>query len=88
MEFINLKKQYKSLKNQIDKGIHDVLDHGQYIMGPEIPILEKNLTKFVNTKHSITCSSGTDAVRFDYIRSNRRSSVQMKVRRDRPARRS
>ena len=36
MEFIALKAQYKAYKSNIDKAIHDVLDHGQFIMGPEV----------------------------------------------------
>ena len=62
MDFIDLKTQYRELKEQIDNGIHKVLDHGQYIMGPEISELENNLSKFINVKHSISCSSGTDAL--------------------------
>ena len=62
MDFIDLKTQYSNLKEQIDQGIHNVLNHGQYIMGPEILILEEKLSKYVNTKHAITCSSGTDAL--------------------------
>ena len=62
MDFIDLKKQYKNLKKEINAGIQEVLDHGQYIMGPEISILEKRLSEFVDTKHCITCASGTDAL--------------------------
>ena len=62
MDFIDLKTQYRQLKKQIDNGIQEVLDHGQYIMGPEISQLENNLSEFVNIKHAITCSSGTDAL--------------------------
>ena len=62
MDFIDLKTQYRYLKKEIDIGIQTVLNHGQYIMGPEISILEKKLSKFVDTKHCITCSSGTDAL--------------------------
>ena len=62
MDFIDLKTQYKNLKKEIDAGIESVLNHGQYIMGPEISILEKELSEFVNVKHCITCSSGTDAL--------------------------
>ena len=62
MDFIDLKTQYKNLKEEIDTQIQEVLDHGQYIMGPEISILEENLSKFSGTKHCISCSSGTDAL--------------------------
>jgi UDP-2-acetamido-2-deoxy-ribo-hexuluronate aminotransferase len=60
--FIDLKSQYKALKNQIDERIHRVLDHGQYIMGPEIKECEDALKKFLGVKHAFTCSNGTDAL--------------------------
>lgn len=59
MEFIDLKKQYQLYKKEIDAAIHKVLDHGQYIMGPEIQELEQLLADFVGVKHCITASSGT-----------------------------
>ena len=62
MDFIDLKTQYNNLKEEIDNGIQDVLNHGQYIMGPEISKLESDLSEFTNVKHSISCSSGTDAL--------------------------
>tara|TARA_Y100001970_G_C14202393_1_gene841887 strand:+ start:78 stop:1184 length:1107 start_codon:yes stop_codon:yes gene_type:complete len=62
MDFIDLKTQYKKLKKEIDTGIEGVLNHGQYIMGPEISVLEKKLSQFVNAKYCLTCSSGTDAL--------------------------
>ena len=62
MEFIDLKRQYSDLKEKIDSGIHDVLNHGKYIMGPEVFTLEQNLSEFTNSKHVVSCSSGTDAL--------------------------
>lgn len=62
MEFINLKEQYRFLKEEIDSRIHRVLDHGQYIMGPEVAELEKKLADFTQSKHCITCASGTEAL--------------------------
>ncbi len=62
MQFIDLKSQYALLKEQIDANIHKVLDHGQYVMGPEILALESQLAKYTGTKHCISCSSGTDAL--------------------------
>lgn len=59
--FIDLKTQYQTLKSEIDHQIQRVLDHGQFIMGPEVVELEKGLTEFTGAKHAITCSSGTDA---------------------------
>ena len=43
MQFIDLEAQYKYLKEKIDARIHKVLDHGQYIMGPEVTDLEEKL---------------------------------------------
>ncbi|MCS6237831.1 DegT/DnrJ/EryC1/StrS family aminotransferase [Shewanella baltica] len=62
MQFIDLKSQYASLKDKIDKNIHNVLDHGQYVMGPEVYELEKKLAEYTNAKHCISCSSGSDAL--------------------------
>ena len=59
MQFIDLKTQYKLLKSEIDAGIHAVLEHGQFIMGPEIAQLEAALAMYVGVKHCITVSSGT-----------------------------
>jgi UDP-2-acetamido-2-deoxy-ribo-hexuluronate aminotransferase len=62
MQFIDLKSQYASLKDKIDKNIHNVLDHGQYVMGPEVYELEKKLAEYTKAKHCISCSSGSDAL--------------------------
>lgn len=62
MQFIDLEAQYKNLKEQIDARIHKVLDHGEYIMGPEVFELEEKLAKYVDVKHCITCANGTDAL--------------------------
>ncbi|CEK10907.1 DegT/DnrJ/EryC1/StrS family aminotransferase [Legionella hackeliae] len=62
MQFIDLKKQYKLIETDILRGIQAVLEHGQYIMGPEIAKLEEQLAKFLGVKHAIVNSSGTDAL--------------------------
>lgn len=62
MEFIDLKKQYQLYQQEIDAAIRKVLDHGQYIMGPEIQELEQLLADFVGVKHCITASSGTSTL--------------------------
>tara|TARA_B110000196_G_C21141784_1_gene664233 strand:+ start:623 stop:1687 length:1065 start_codon:yes stop_codon:yes gene_type:complete len=62
MQFIDLAAQYKHLKTKIDKRIQDVLDHGKYIMGPEVQELEEKLADYVGVKHAITCANGTDAL--------------------------
>lgn len=62
MQFIDLKKQYKLIENEILQSIQTVLEHGQYIMGPEIAKLENRLAEFIGVKHVIVNSSGTDAL--------------------------
>jgi dTDP-4-amino-4,6-dideoxygalactose transaminase len=62
MQFIDLAAQYQHLKTRIDKRIQNVLDHGQYIMGPEVEELEEKLAEYVGVKHAITCANGTDAL--------------------------
>ena len=62
MNFIDLKAQQDTIRGKIDARIKTVLDHGQYIMGPEIAELEKRLCAFTGAKHCLTCSSGTDAL--------------------------
>ena len=62
MEFIDLKSQYQRLKVQIDAGIQRVLDHGQYILGPEVDELEERLAAYTGAKHCITVANGTDAL--------------------------
>lgn len=60
--FIDLKSQYQALKPQIQERINRVLDHGQYIMGPEVSELEVKLAAFTGAKHCITVASGTEAL--------------------------
>ena len=62
MQFIDLQAQYQHLKTKIDKRIQDVLNHGHYIMGPEVKELEQKLAEYVGVKHCITCANGTDAL--------------------------
>ncbi|PXW93546.1 UDP-2-acetamido-2-deoxy-ribo-hexuluronate aminotransferase [Sphaerotilus hippei] len=62
MQFIDLKVQYAALKTDIDAAIQRVLDHGQYIMGPEVRQLEAVLAERVGARHCVTVSSGTEAL--------------------------
>ncbi len=62
MQFIDLKKQYQLIEHELLISIRNVLEHGQYIMGPEIATLENVLAEFLNIKHAVVCSSGTDAL--------------------------
>ncbi|HTN66974.1 MAG TPA: DegT/DnrJ/EryC1/StrS family aminotransferase [Burkholderiaceae bacterium] len=62
MPFMDLKSQYEALKPQIQERITRVLEHGQYIMGPEVFELEEKLAEYVGVKHCISVSSGTDTL--------------------------
>lgn len=62
IEFIDLKAQYADLKEIINARIQRVLDHGQYIMGPEVRELETQLEAYTGAKHCITVASGTEAL--------------------------
>ena len=60
--FIDLQSQYRALKDEIGTRMQRVLDHGQYIMGPEVAELEAQLAARTGAKHCITVSSGTEAL--------------------------
>ena len=62
MQFIDLAAQQLRIRDKIETRIRKVLDHGQYIMGPEVRELEEKLAGFVGINHCISCSSGTDAL--------------------------
>ena len=62
MQFIDLKKQYETIRPSIQQRINAVLQHGQFIMGPEIKELEQQLASYVGCEYCVSCSSGTDAL--------------------------
>jgi UDP-2-acetamido-2-deoxy-ribo-hexuluronate aminotransferase len=62
IEFIDLKAQYAALRDDIAVRMQKVLDHGQYIMGPEVKELEAALVAHTGAKHCITVASGTEAL--------------------------
>lgn len=62
IEFIDLKNQQVRLKDRIDTGIQRVLEHGQYILGPEVAELEERLAAFAGVAHCISVANGTDAL--------------------------
>ena len=65
--FIDLKSQYKALQPQIQERINRMLEHGQYIMGPEVKELEDKLQAYTGAKHCITVASGTEALLISLI---------------------
>ncbi len=62
MQFIDLLEQQNRIRENIDKRIKKVLDHGKYIMGPEVYEFEEVLKNYINVKDVITCANGTDAL--------------------------
>jgi len=62
ISFIDLKAQYEAIQDEVGAKIDQVLQHGQYIMGPEVSELEVKLAEFVETKECVTCGNGTDAL--------------------------
>jgi UDP-2-acetamido-2-deoxy-ribo-hexuluronate aminotransferase len=62
MDFVDLKTQYAALRESINARIQKVLDHGQYVMGPEVAELEQKLASWTGAAHCVTCASGTEAL--------------------------
>ena len=60
--FTDLGAQQKRLRPLLDEAIAKVLDHGQYILGPEVAELENKLAEFSGAPYAVSCSSGTDAL--------------------------
>ena len=62
MQFIDLQAQQQRIKQQIQDGISQVLQHGKYILGPEVNKLEQRLAQYAGVQHCISCANGTDAL--------------------------
>ena len=62
MEFADLKAQYRALQSEIDARMRRVLEHGQYILGPEVGELEEKLAAYTGAKYCVTVASGTEAL--------------------------
>ncbi|MBT5716416.1 MAG: DegT/DnrJ/EryC1/StrS family aminotransferase [Opitutae bacterium] len=62
MQFIDLKSRHQLIKDRIDTRVQTVMDHGQFILGPEVRELEQKLAEYVGVKHCISVSSGTDSL--------------------------
>ena len=62
MQFIDLKTRLARVREQVDQRIAAVLDHGQFILGPEVAELEEKLADYVGVKHCVGVSSGTDSL--------------------------
>jgi UDP-2-acetamido-2-deoxy-ribo-hexuluronate aminotransferase len=62
MELVDLKRQQERISPDLNRRIARVLEHAQYIMGPEVSELEEKLCQLTGAKYCVTCSSGTDAL--------------------------
>lgn len=62
MQFIDLKAQYAAIRDSLDRRMAAVLEHGSYIMGPEVGELERQLADYCGVRNSIACANGTDAL--------------------------
>ena len=62
MQLIDLQTQYQRIKPDVDARIQAVLDHGRYVMGPEVEALEQRLADYAGVEHCVALSSGTDAL--------------------------
>ena len=60
--FIDLNSQFARIQNEVEAAVLQVMRSGQYILGPEVEELERQLAAFVGTKHAVSCASGTDAL--------------------------
>jgi dTDP-4-amino-4,6-dideoxygalactose transaminase len=62
MKFVDLDAQQLRIRKDLEHRILAVLDHGHYVLGPEIEVLENKLSAYVGVSHGIACASGTDAL--------------------------
>ena len=62
IQIIDLTSSYQLIKDEIEKVVLDVLASGQYILGPNVALLEEELSKYLGAKHTVSCANGTDAL--------------------------
>jgi dTDP-4-amino-4,6-dideoxygalactose transaminase len=62
IEFVNLKKQYQSIKSEIDSAIHNIIDQTAFISGQEAKTFEVSFAKYLGIKHCVACANGTDSL--------------------------
>ena len=62
MKFVDLDSQFNVLETEIRQSIEQVLQHKQFIMGPEVELFEKELSEYCGAKNVISAASGTDAL--------------------------
>lgn len=59
---VDLRQQYQSIKEEVQSALNETLDNTAFIMGPNVHALEDEVSQYLNIKHSVGCSSGTDAL--------------------------
>lgn len=59
---VDLKGQYAKIKEEVDKGIHEVLDNASFVNGPAVKSFQQNLENYLGVKHVIPCANGTDSL--------------------------
>jgi UDP-2-acetamido-2-deoxy-ribo-hexuluronate aminotransferase len=62
IEFIDLGAQRRRIGTRMDEAIRRVVDHGRFILGPEVAQLERRLAEFCGARHALSCANGTDAL--------------------------
>ncbi len=62
IEFVDLKRQYLTIKDEIDYGIHEVIESTEFVRGKYVKEFEHEFAAFIGTKHCISCGNGTDAL--------------------------
>ncbi|MCX6741154.1 MAG: aminotransferase class I/II-fold pyridoxal phosphate-dependent enzyme, partial [Candidatus Parcubacteria bacterium] len=62
IKFLDLQKQYRSIKKEINTAIQGVLNSGHFILGPEVEEIERQIAKYCGVKYAIGVNSGTDAL--------------------------
>ncbi len=62
MQFIDLKSRHQLISDKINARIQQVMEHGQFILGPEVREVEEKLAQYTGSKHCVTVSSGTDSL--------------------------
>ena len=62
MQFVDLQSQFRGIQEEVEEAVLRVLRGGQYILGPEVGELERELADFAGVQHAVSCASGTDAL--------------------------
>lgn len=60
---VDLKAQYETIKEEVNAAIQQVLQHGQFILGPEVKVFEEEIAAYCGTQYAVGVASGTDALR-------------------------